>query len=77
MVLLLDTLLAVSLQKVFLIDELRSILSLIWSWEMTSGSLMNSFLIPMEIVLLIVWGEITLLSVSVWKSEVHFETYIE
>ena len=76
MLLLLDILVVMSLQNIVLVEELRSVLSLFWSWEMKSGTLMNSFLIPTEIVLLTVLGKITLLSVSVWKSEVHFENQI-
>ena len=42
MLLLLDILLVVSIQNLFLVEELRSVLLLFWSWEMTSESLMSS-----------------------------------
>ena len=40
--LLLDIMMVVSLQNLFLIEELRSVLSLLYSWEMTPECQMSS-----------------------------------
>ena len=58
MLLLLDILVLVSLPNVFLVEELRPVLSLLEHWEMTLERLMSSPCGSLPFSFLTLWGEL-------------------